>query len=452
MRTIETILPPQHWTLHQVLDLAELMLAFLAHPERRNSRVGYLKPGRLSVTRNTDGRPTQIEMNGDPCSGNPPPQTRFAPELAAGQQPTFQSDLYLMGLVLYECLTGRPLPAFLSKHDPQLELRPLPGLQQLLRATLDIKRRQAARREALLEVIHIARVENSVRMQSLEVGQRSVLGPGRDRLRNQDALGAFVHQGIAGSEPATIALLVISDGIGSTVSGGRVATIMVQHAALAFHRHAMSNPLGTLYEHCALFCRRIFAEAMQETLEACRNNESLGRGGATCTMALIVDGRLGLAHLGDSRAVLIEPNGGHTTLTRDHTWAGAAYDVGHVDRDTMRTAWGDLLMRYVGDTTDTIHQDSVEDLSAALPGQHHIDLRPGQQVLLMSDGVCGPLPPSTLSEIVTEAATAQQSANDLIRAVFEHRGSDNTSVLVARPHFNEPTPLPAVGPVGRLER
>lgn len=122
----------------------------------RNER---LEITRMGFTRTVDGS----DQDADGTSGTP---FYFAPELIAGQQPTVQTDIYALGVILYQVVVGdlkRPLAPGWEQDIDNMLLREdiataaagraaerLSDAAELARRLRDLEARQARRREELV--------------------------------------------------------------------------------------------------------------------------------------------------------------------------------------------------------------------------------------------------------------------------------------------------------------
>lgn len=453
MRPVETTLPPARWTLEQILDLAELLLLFVAHPERETSRVGYLVPGRLVLERDEGGTPLSIALRGEPCRATPPPHAHCAPELRAGGAPELTGDLYLVGVVLYEVLSGAVFPPYARDAEPVHGLRIIPGLRQILLCCLNGRlRRDVASIPALLDAVAVARAESRPRMVHLEAAQMSQVGVSPARLRNQDATGIFLDHRIGASLPEAMGLLVLADGMGSTEGGALVAKRLVREAERAFSALRASEDIEGLYVHIAEHARRMSVEAIQATLTAMSDDPALSAGGSTWVAALIVRDRLAVTWLGDSRAYLLPAAGGMYALTCDHGLVGAAHAAGRMNAEALdANPFRHIIYRAVMKRVEeAIVDEELEDLGDIAPGEPFLTLSDGDRVVLMSDGVSGELEAAEMERMVRASAATHHAALALVEAAqASPTSSDNTSVVVARPRFTPSLDLPTFGPVGR---
>jgi PPM family protein phosphatase len=229
---------------------------------------------------------------------------------------------------------------------------------------------------------------------------------GRVRPRNEDALHADDARGI----------FVVADGMGGHAAGdvasGIATEVVAAAAAAAVDRgddpHRMAEVLGEAIRDAD---RAIvaFAERDPET----------GGMGTTLTAAVVSpEGWYRVGHVGDSRAYLLR-DGVLAQVTRDHTWVQREVDEGRVTPSRARRhPLAHVLTRALG-------SEPVDpaDLMAGL-------LRPGDLILLCTDGLTGPVGDRILTRILTASRTLQERADRLIHAANRRGGRDNITALL----------------------
>lgn len=238
---------------------------------------------------------------------------------------------------------------------------------------------------------------------------------GRERSENQDHCFAQVIALPTDDGNTDIGLFIVADGMGGHHDGGRAShlalTTVVQQVLGEFVAPTL---LGT-------------APAPQPTLQAAvqaANAAVYGAGqaagndmGTTCTAALLINNNIVVAHVGDSRALLI--GGGCRQLTTDHTAVGRLIAIGAL---TPEEAWDhplrNQLYRSIGQQPDV----PVEITTTKLRGETHL--------VVCSDGLWGLVPDTEIAEIVTEAPTPHVAARHLIARANLLGGHDNISVVV----------------------
>lgn len=123
----------QRLTIEKAIELGVQIASGLAAAHRLGILHRDLKPANVMVDLDGQARITDFglaESVGDArsegLSGGTP--AYMAPELLAGSQATPQSDLYSLGLLLYEMLTGRPVVPRLRRKSPVAPRPWMPGL------------------------------------------------------------------------------------------------------------------------------------------------------------------------------------------------------------------------------------------------------------------------------------------------------------------------------------
>ncbi|WP_338900376.1 Stp1/IreP family PP2C-type Ser/Thr phosphatase [Streptomyces sp. TG1A-60] len=141
--------------------------------------------------------------------------------------------------------------------------------------------------------------------------------------------------------------------------------------------------------------------------------------GTTLTALLWTGQRLGLVHVGDSRAYLLR-DGVLTQITQDHTWVQRLVDEGRITEEEATThPQRSLLMRALGSG------DHVEpDLSIR-------EVRVGDRYLICSDGLSGVVSHQTMEETLASYQGPQETVQELIRLALRGGGPDNITVIVA---------------------
>lgn len=128
-----------------------------------------------------------------------------------------------------------------------------------------------------------------------------------------------------------------------------------------------------------------------------------------------------VAHVGDSRAYLVAGSK-LVPATEDHSMVAAMVANGKISREEARThPRSNVLLQYIGATDE------------AEPDVSRIALKPGQQLLLCSDGLWGELPEVELEEGLNEQLENWRRVNALVTRAKQAGGKDNiTALLVAR--------------------
>jgi protein phosphatase len=209
-------------------------------------------------------------------------------------------------------------------------------------------------------------------------------------------------------------LLLICDGMGGHAAGEIAARIAAQVIT-----QVLVDEGPTVTEHPAEAMKHAVLDANQAVLdEASANPQERGMG-TTCTAAIVLPTRLVIGQVGDSRAYLFR-DGQLRALTRDQSLASQLLDAGLIDKEEARTSpHRHVLLQALGG------RGRLE------PVITEVDLRPGDRLLLCSDGLHGPVTNERTAEIVAATPDLTGAAKELIAEALRAGGPDNVTVVVA---------------------
>src|SRR6478736_4736580 len=220
---------------------------------------------------------------------------------------------------------------------------------------------------------------------------------GRVRKDNQDS-------GYAGPW-----LLSVCDGVGGAARGDIASATAIQQL-----RKLDEPPTEDLLGQVAGALHR----AHDRIGELVDEDPSLDGTSTTATVALFDGARIGLGHVGDSRAYLYR-SGEITQLTADHTFVQSLIDEGRITEEDARVhPHRNLILKAL----DGVHE--------AEPDLFVIELAVGDRILLCSDGASGVLDDRRLADILS-TGSPDYATVELVRASLEAGSSDNVTCLVA---------------------
>jgi PPM family protein phosphatase len=204
-------------------------------------------------------------------------------------------------------------------------------------------------------------------------------------------------------------LITVCDGVGGAARGDIASATAVQQL-----RKLDQPPTEDLLGQVAGALHR----AHDRIAELVDEDPALSGTSTTATVALFDGTRLGMGHVGDSRAYLYRGRE-ITRLTTDHTFVQSLIDEGRITEEESRVhPHRNLILRAL----DGIHE--------ADPDLFLVDLEAGDRLLLCSDGACGVLDDARLSDILS-TGSPDYAAVELVRASLEAGSSDNVTCLVA---------------------
>lgn len=163
-----------------------------------------------------------------------------------------------------------------------------------------------------------------------------------------------------------------------------------------------------------------YEQINQSLQEEAQQIPSLKGFGTTMTMAWSLGSDLFLAHIGDSRAYLL--NGGLRKLTRDHTLVQQLVDQRLIDRkDAATHHLRHVLIQCLGDHN-----------RQARPDVTRVEIADDDRLLLCTDGLTEMVDNATITEILASDEPAQVIAQRLVDKALSAGGKDNVTVVVAR--------------------
>ncbi|WP_234542370.1 Stp1/IreP family PP2C-type Ser/Thr phosphatase [Streptomyces shenzhenensis] len=221
----------------------------------------------------------------------------------------------------------------------------------------------------------------------------------------------MIREGNEDSGYAGPRLLAIADGMGGQAAG-EVASSEVISTLVTLDDDVPGSDILTSLSHAV-------QRANDQLRAMVEEDPQLEGMGTTLTALLWTGQRLGLVHVGDSRAYLLR-DGVLTQITQDHTWVQRLVDEGRITEEEATThPQRSLLMRALGSG------DHVEpDLSIR-------EVRAGDRYLICSDGLSGVVSHQTLEETLASYQGPQETVQELIQLALRGGGPDNITVIIA---------------------
>ncbi len=238
---------------------------------------------------------------------------------------------------------------------------------------------------------------------------------GRERRENQDHCFAQVLAFPGDQGNLTLGLFVVTDGMGGHHDGGYASKLalstVVQTVLTEFVAPVVGGerptPQPVLQSAVQAANAAVYAAGQQAGSDM----------GTTCTAALLYDDDLIVAHVGDSRALLI--GAGVKQLTTDHTPVGRLIAIGALTPEEAHDhPLRNQLYRSIGQQANVVVDVSTSTISGAT------------HLVLCSDGLWGLVPEPMIADIVIEAPTPQVAARHLVAQANLLGGHDNIAVVV----------------------
>ena len=212
-------------------------------------------------------------------------------------------------------------------------------------------------------------------------------------------------------------LLVVADGVGGA-AGGKIASGVAVRAVVEY----LAEAVGCVQDF-DVDREQAFLDHLSRAVE--RGHERLkemfqtqGGPATTLTMVTLLWPRAYVVHVGDSRGYYLR-NGTLKQFTRDQTMGDYLVDIGAVtEQHAQKAGLYNVLSSAVGG-----------DL---VPTVGIVDMADGDVLLLCTDGLTKHVPDERIVELLP-SGSAESVAQTLIDAALEGGGSDNVTVIVAKP-------------------
>ncbi|MGC4808404.1 PP2C family protein-serine/threonine phosphatase [Micromonospora sp. DT233] len=205
-------------------------------------------------------------------------------------------------------------------------------------------------------------------------------------------------------------LLAVADGMGG-MAAGDVASNIVIGAMEPLDQDAPGDALVDLL-------RSAVGTANQQLRDTVDANPQLEGMGTTLTATLFSGTKLGMVHIGDSRAYLLR-NGEFAQITKDDTYVQMLVDEGRISAEEASSHPQRSLLTRALDGRDIDPEYSVRQV-----------LR-GDRYLICSDGLSGVVSSETIADTMRDYPDPQQCVERLVQLALRGGGPDNITVIIA---------------------
>jgi serine/threonine protein phosphatase PrpC len=380
-----------------------------------------------------------------------------APELMTGQADA-RADLYSFGALLYALHVGRDLsetdfdrPGHPKPFVPRFpDIHPAFGRLMAKTFRREIEARfptEEATREDPTGFIELIRTLN-VLGRTLDTVRLEIAcwtTTGMVRTGNEDAFAILHACETRQDDLSDMALVLLCDGMGGYEAGEVAAALAIQEirknlvqqkpfAPLAGNSAFPNDALASATRpegHAAApldpevtkqLVKSALKEANKQVFAASRAPGSKRRGMGCTAEVVLVDGRhVVVGHVGDSRTYHLH-EGRMIQMTRDQTLVNRLVELGTLSPEEAEThPRRNELQQAIGGQPD------VE------PGLYHGVLKPGDWVLVCSDGVTNHITANQLKQMLqTEAQSADMAARRLVNFANIEGATDNATIVVIR--------------------
>lgn len=254
---------------------------------------------------------------------------------------------------------------------------------------------------------------------------------GKERSNNEDAYifcPDISKQDWTGQEATSYiplsengAVVVVADGMGGTNAGEVASAIATNTIKDSFtcenvaRLRADSKSIPAFLTACI---EKADKTIIQKTYD---NPDTLGMG-TTIVVCWVLGQKAYIAWCGDSRCYLYRPQEGLKQLTKDHSLVQEMVDKGEITEEEAFThPDSNIITRSLGDTD-----------SLATPDVMDYDIKPGDTILLCSDGLCGYCTDQQIEAVCARYyADVTQCRDELLKCALDMGGYDNICIALA---------------------
>lgn len=211
-------------------------------------------------------------------------------------------------------------------------------------------------------------------------------------------------------------VFAVCDGMGGAAAGEVASQLAVDlvYQALA------DAPSSEDHDALAFSLVRAIEEAGRKIYHEARADRTRRGMGTTATVAALMDERLFLGQVGDSRGYILR-DGVLTQVTRDQSLVNQLIEAGQLSQDEAETfEHNNIILQALG-TAEGVQVDLT-----------YVDLRADDILLLCSDGLSGMIRDAEIKDILQHMRDPESACRELIERANAAGGHDNTTVIVVR--------------------
>jgi serine/threonine protein phosphatase PrpC len=256
--------------------------------------------------------------------------------------------------------------------------------------------------------------EDNFLVANLSTGRRGLMAEDREQLVGPHGTVFGVCDGMGGAAAGEVASQLAVDIVYEQLTSDEVPA----------HRDEFARRLVRAVEVAGA---RIFHEARAD-----RSRRGMG---TTATVAALLDARLFIAQVGDSRAYILRGDR-LVQVSRDQSLVNQLIEAGQLTEEEAETfEHNNIILQALG-TSETVQVDLT-----------YVDLRRGDVLLLCSDGLSGMIRSDEIREVLMNYEDPLMACKELTDRANAAGGHDNITVIVARfvDGLSDPSPTDELG-------
>ena len=237
-------------------------------------------------------------------------------------------------------------------------------------------------------------------------------------------------------------LYIVADGMGGHKAGDYASRYTTQRIVASVSRSSGEEPVTILKEAITTANRLLITEAAED--------EAKKGMGTTLVAATIIDGRLYVANVGDSRLYIIGTDG-IRQITRDHSLVAEMVRIGEADAFNrvgdanlgLGNAGGNHMVkgvlgfRVAKEARE--HPDKNIITRAVGAGEEveadffEVELKKDDHILICTDGLTNMVEDEEICSIILRDASIEERAGLLVKTANDNGGKDNITVMIIEP-------------------
>ncbi|MGH7702731.1 MAG: Stp1/IreP family PP2C-type Ser/Thr phosphatase [Gemmatimonadales bacterium] len=210
-------------------------------------------------------------------------------------------------------------------------------------------------------------------------------------------------------------IFIVADGM-----GGHAAGEVASEMAVRLISKGLGSLRGLTDEQAGERMRLAIVQANNAIFERTLTEHDKRGMGTTTTAMILLPHRYLIGQVGDSRAYLMR-NGQFFQVTKDHSYVQEQVDLGLLTPEQARVhPYSNVITRCIGANSEVV------------PDLYYGGLRPGDVILLASDGLTGMLEDEELFSILTSEREPQDWVDEMVSEANRRGGLDNITAIIIR--------------------
>ena len=211
-------------------------------------------------------------------------------------------------------------------------------------------------------------------------------------------------------------LYIVADGMGGHKAGDYASRYTIERIVASVMRSGLQEPVAIL--------KGAIRKANELLVDESKEDESKRGMGTTVVIATIMEDKMIVAYVGDSRLYVVGSS--MRQVTRDHSLVNEMVRLGEINAAEARIHPDkNIITRAIG-ASATVEADFFE-----------VDLEKDSQILMCTDGLTNMVRDEEIFRIMNGEETLEEKAEILVRTANANGGRDNITVMIIRPFLDE---------------